>query len=57
VGPQSAQPTHAQHNKSSKLPDCIQFGILHGLHKHTQDDTEIDAVTSTFPNAPNFQRQ
>jgi hypothetical protein len=28
--------------------DCIQFGTLHGLHKHTQDDTELDVITSTY---------
>ena len=57
MGSQSAQPKHARPNTSSKLPDCTEFGIAHDLHKHSQDDTEIDTVTSKFPHAPNFQSQ
>jgi hypothetical protein len=35
--------------------DCIHFGTVHGLHKHTQDDTELDVITSTYPQTPEFQ--
>lgn len=57
MGTQSAQPTHARHNTSSKLLDCTKFKIVHGFHKHPQDDTEIDALISKILHVPNFQRQ
>jgi hypothetical protein len=35
--------------------DGIHFGTLHGLDKHTQDDTAVDVITSTYPQTPEFQ--
>lgn len=57
VGPQPAHLSHVRHSDSTQLPDCTQLGIVHGLHIHTQDDTEIDVIASTFTQAPHFQHQ
>jgi len=57
VGSQPAHPTHVGHSNNTKLPDCTQLGIVHGLHVHTQDDIEINVIASTFKCAPDFQHQ
>jgi len=57
VGSQPAHPTHVRHSNNTKLPDCTQLGIVHGLHLHTQDDIEINAISSTFTRAPDLQHQ
>jgi len=57
VWPEIAYTTRARSNNSTELPDCIQIGTVRGHHINTPDDTETDAITSTFPHAPDFQLQ
>ena len=35
--------------------DCIQLRNVHGLHKHTEGDYEVDVIASTYPLATEFQ--
>ena len=37
--------------------DCIQFRIVHGLHKHTQGDYEVGVIASTYPLVTEFPHQ
>ena len=57
VLPELAHTTRARRNNNTDLPDCIQFGTVCGHHINTPDNIETDAITSTFPHAPDFQRQ
>jgi len=57
VESQPAHPTRVRHSNNTKLPDCTQLGIVHGLHLHTQDGIEINVIASTFTRAPDFQHQ